>query len=175
MKYVLFLMLICLGSNANSEELPTIQGCTITMSTKIICDEKNNATSLPDIPAYTTSSLRLYVHNRKIPVIPENIYNGLSFTTVELSNNEIEVISNGSFQAIQTDTLKYLYLSDNNIKSIDFIFRNSSYSKNCMIFFKLKKLRLNTYKISHKKTLECLTTFGEWHQSTRMLFKIYHA
>ena len=161
---ILFLLLICLKSNAYSQSIPPIKGCKTqqiisTQSTIIRCDEKKNVSALPEIPADLTFSLTIFVSNRRIPVLPYNLYKGLKIRTLGLENNMIEVISNSSFQALFPNTLQVLILDDNKIRSIDSIFRNNSMSQNCMVFSRLQVLHLTRNKLTHikSKSLECLT------------------
>ena len=165
---IIFLQLIFMVLNTTSQYISPIKNCRIqtsigTQSNVIRCDEKKNVTTLPEISQDLTIILSILVSNRRIQVLPDNIYKGLKIRTLGLADNMVEVISNGSFQALFPNTLQDLFLSENKITSIDFIFRNNSFSQNCMIFSRLRALRLGNNKLTYIKSnsLECLTRLEE--------------
>ena len=178
-KTVVSLLLICMLLNTNSQYLPTIKDCKIQQSVStqlavIRCDEYKNVSILPEIPADLTFNLLLYVNNRRIPVLPDNIYKGSKIKTLGLANNMIELVSNSSFQALFPNTLLELHLEENKIGSIDSIFRNNSFSQNCIIFSRLRALRLTNNKLTHikSKSLECLASLEELYLSKNEIASI---
>jgi len=143
-------------STSKSETQYVIKGCKIERKT-ILCYESNH-TELPEIiyNEYTKNIIGIVVHNREIPVLPDNIYKNFSVTTLDLSDNKIELISNKTFSKMVT---AHFFFTNNALKTIDFIFGANSDSESCSNMGKnLKTINLKKNKISFLKngSFDCL-------------------
>ncbi len=133
-----------------------IQGCYIERST-LLCYEANH-TKLPEIPInqYTQNLIGIAVHNRNIQCLPDNIYKNINVPYLDLSTNQIELISNKTFSKI---SLTHLILRYNRIKTIDFIFGADSDPEACLnMGKKLKTIDFRNNEIAYLRngSFDCL-------------------
>jgi len=133
-----------------------IQGCYIERST-VLCYEANH-TKLPEIPynQYTKNLVGIAVHNRIIRCLPDNIYKTINALYLDLSTNQIELISNKTFSKMSLVTL---ILRNNRIKTIDFIFGADSDPEACLnMGKKLKTIDFRNNEITYLRndSFDCL-------------------